>query len=114
MTLSSEFVQAVREGKIAGLEWQADYHQIRSSLPEMILPRSVQECEADHICALLRRVWWNDGAGYEYSLESNALRLYESRIDPDAGPYQHEEMFTQESELDRHVTAALWVLGREG
>jgi hypothetical protein len=136
MTLSPEFVQAVREGRIEGLTYSidecidpldehGDAHWIRTPSAPMIIqngqtPCDLTESESDHLCAHLRR-WmeskvWTVTLGPGKSL--TVTELIKSRVRPRQDGFimmtPSSETFAQESELDRHVAAALWVLGREG
>ena len=120
MTLSPAFVQAVREGRIAELTIDRNFWDNLEFLyvgPEAICHLDADLSEIpnydfmkfDHLCAHLRR--WMEGKGIGIETVSKwgraELRLF------DNGSHD-STVFAQESELDRHVEAALWVLGREG
>ena len=108
MTLSTEFVQAVREGQIEGLEWCDVEESIKTPDCVRVYPQCPTVSGADHLCAHLRR--WMERKGWGWALDSEEGLVISSH---GVGATTFLEEW-YESELDLHVAAALWVLGREG
>jgi hypothetical protein len=120
MTLSPEFVQSVREGRVSGLEIKKQFfddseYLVCNDNGVLALGDPIDDEPSwaiDHLCAHLRR--WMVAKSYHvatgYTADTCDLQLFDG-----PGPDDPSlNVFEGITELDRHVKAALWVLGREG
>jgi hypothetical protein len=130
MTLSPAFVQAVREGRVQGLtidrvDWDdpeslwigpehiCNLNDDLSDMPDLYF----YAMRIDFFCAHLRR--WMESKGLFVAIGPRrtleVTELINSRVRPRQEGFimlnPHTEEFTQDTELGRHVAAALWVLG---
>jgi hypothetical protein len=128
MTLSHEFVQAVREGRVEGLEIKKQFfdnseYLVCNDNGVLTLGEPIDDEPSwaiDHLCAHLRR--WMESKVWTVTLGPGktltVTELIKSRVRPRQDGFimmtPSSETFTQDTELARHVEAALWVLGREG
>lgn len=115
-TLDPRFIDAVKAGKIEGVEHSP--YKIGNRTDEIITVDGlgisdsfsgwvVSTALADHLCAHLRR--WINGRRCDCILTSTSLRV--AYAHPFARPVFHH--CKDGTELDWHIAAVLWVLEQE-
>lgn len=117
--LWDKFIEAVMSHRISGMSakevgvWVELHIEPERAAVQSKSHRLMSVSNVDHLCAELRRWMLNHSPDMFWGMDCASLSLFEPRFTEHNEPYPHQEMFTNESELDRHLAAALWVLERE-